>query len=122
MKLLVIDSEGIGAFDEDQNHDSKIFLFTLLLSKDAIDEVLNKLKQTAHLQTIQLETKIDADLVGGYILQWEDKLIDNSIRRGLTILNAGVTIEIFILRFFVRGIKRLCPLLYLGINRLVWPD
>ena len=56
------------------------------LSKDAIDEVLNKLKQTAHLQTIQLETKIDADLVGGYILQWEDKLIDNSIRRGLTIL------------------------------------
>ncbi len=56
------------------------------LSKTAIDEVLNKLKQTAGLQTIQLETKIDADLVGGYILQWEDKLIDNSIRRGLTIL------------------------------------
>lgn len=56
------------------------------LSKGAIDEVLNKLKKTAHLQTIELHTKIDADLVGGYILQWEDKLIDNSIRRGLSIL------------------------------------
>jgi hypothetical protein len=32
LKVLVIDSEGIGAFDEDENHDTKIFLFALLLS------------------------------------------------------------------------------------------
>lgn len=30
--MLLIDSEGIGAFDEDDNHDSKIFLLALLLS------------------------------------------------------------------------------------------
>lgn len=29
--ILVIDSEGIGAFDEDVNHDTKIFLLALLL-------------------------------------------------------------------------------------------
>ena len=31
-KCLVVDSEGIGAFDEDQNHDTRIFLLALLLS------------------------------------------------------------------------------------------
>ena len=29
---MVVDSEGIGAFDEDENHDTKIFLLALLLS------------------------------------------------------------------------------------------
>lgn len=32
LKVLIVDSEGIGAYDEDQNHDTKIFLFALLLS------------------------------------------------------------------------------------------
>lgn len=32
LKVLLIDSEGIGAFDEDENHDTKIFLLALLLS------------------------------------------------------------------------------------------
>ena len=32
LKLLVVDSEGIGGFDEDQNHDTRIFMLTLLLS------------------------------------------------------------------------------------------
>jgi hypothetical protein len=31
LKVLLIDSEGIGAFDEDENHDTKIFLLALLL-------------------------------------------------------------------------------------------
>lgn len=31
LKVLLIDSEGIGAFDEDENHDTKIFLMALLL-------------------------------------------------------------------------------------------
>ncbi|MFI5171164.1 MAG: ATP synthase F1 subunit delta [Chitinophagales bacterium] len=56
------------------------------LSKEATDEILDKLKKTAGLQTIELESKIDDSLIGGYILQWEDKLIDNSIKRGLAIL------------------------------------
>ena len=30
--LLILDSEGLGAFDEDANHDTKIFLLAVLLS------------------------------------------------------------------------------------------
>lgn len=32
MGILVIDTEGLGAYDEDENHDAKIFLLALLLS------------------------------------------------------------------------------------------
>ena len=28
--MIVIDTEGLGAFDEDENHDTKIFLLALL--------------------------------------------------------------------------------------------
>lgn len=45
LSILIIDTEGIGATDEDQNHDSKIFTLALLLSsyfiynsKNSIDE------------------------------------------------------------------------------------
>ncbi len=30
--MIVIDTEGLGAYDEDENHDAKIFLLALLLS------------------------------------------------------------------------------------------
>ena len=29
--IIIIDTEGLGAFDEDENHDTKIFLLALLL-------------------------------------------------------------------------------------------
>lgn len=30
--MIVVDTEGLGAFDEDENHDAKIFLLALLMS------------------------------------------------------------------------------------------
>lgn len=32
MPIIIIDTEGLGAFDEDENHDTKIFLLGLLMS------------------------------------------------------------------------------------------
>jgi len=32
MKALILDTEGFGGIDENSNHDSRIFLFSLLLS------------------------------------------------------------------------------------------
>mgnify|MGYP001594582790 FL=1 len=69
MKLLVIDSEGIGAFDEDQNHDSKIFLFTLLLSSyfiynsmGTIDE--NAIQNLSLIINLSKQLRIKNDAVG----------------------------------------------------------
>lgn len=57
MPILIIDTEGLGAFDEDDNHDTKIFLLALLLcslllfnSTGSIDEnALNNLSLVVNL-------------------------------------------------------------------------
>lgn len=47
IKVLIVDSEGIGAFDEDQNHDTKIFLFALLLSSYFIYNSMGTIDENA---------------------------------------------------------------------------
>lgn len=46
-EVLVIDSEGIGAFDEDENHDTKIFLLALLLSSFFIYNSVGTIDESA---------------------------------------------------------------------------
>lgn len=47
MNVLIIDTEGIGATDEDQNHDSKIFTLGLLLSSFFVYNSLNSIDENA---------------------------------------------------------------------------
>lgn len=47
MRILVVDSEGIGAFDEDVNHDTKIFLLALLLCSTFIFNSMNTIDENA---------------------------------------------------------------------------
>jgi len=57
MPIIIVDTEGLGAFDEEQNHDTKIFLLALLLcslliynSVGPIDEnALNNLSLVVNL-------------------------------------------------------------------------
>jgi len=64
VSMIVVDTEGLGAYDEDENHDSKIFLLALLLSSlliynsvGTIDEnALNSLSLVINLaKKIQLK-------------------------------------------------------------------
>jgi hypothetical protein len=52
-KCLVVDSEGIGAFNEDQNHDTRIFLLALLLSSYFIYNSVGTIDENA-LQNLSL--------------------------------------------------------------------
>ena len=45
--MIVIDTEGLGAFDEDENHDAKIFLLALLLSSLIIYNSLGTIDENA---------------------------------------------------------------------------
>lgn len=45
--MIVIDTEGLGAFDEDENHDAKIFLLALLLSSLIIYNSVGTIDETA---------------------------------------------------------------------------
>lgn len=47
---------------------------------DATKEaILNQVKKSAGFEKIELEEKVDADLIGGFVLQIGDKLVDASI-------------------------------------------
>ena len=52
-KVLIVDSEGIGAFNEDENHDTRIFLLALLLSSYFIYNSMGTIDEKA-MQNLSL--------------------------------------------------------------------
>jgi F-type H+-transporting ATPase subunit delta len=43
------------------------------------NQLIEQVKKTSGLQNIELEIKVDPDIIGGFVLQTGDKLIDASI-------------------------------------------
>jgi hypothetical protein len=60
-KVLIIDSEGIGAFNEDENHDTRIFLLALLLSSYFIYNSMGTIDENA-LQNLSLIVNLSKQL------------------------------------------------------------
>ena len=52
-KILVIDTEGIGAFNEEENHDMKIFLLAMLLSSFFVYNSVGNIDEIA-IQSLSL--------------------------------------------------------------------
>jgi hypothetical protein len=61
LKVLVIDSEGIGALNEDANHDTRIFLLALLLSSYFIYNSMGTIDETA-LQNISVIVNLSKEI------------------------------------------------------------
>jgi hypothetical protein len=59
--ILVVDSEGIGAFDEDVNHDTKIFLLALLLCSSFIFNSMNTIDENA-INSLSLVINLSQEL------------------------------------------------------------
>lgn len=53
------------------------------VSKELADSFIAKIKASTSYEHVELETKVDDSIIGGYILQMEGKLIDKSILRNL---------------------------------------
>lgn len=53
------------------------------ISKDLINSFETKIKKSTSYDNVQLEVVVDDKIIGGFILEMEGKLIDNSIRRNL---------------------------------------
>lgn len=69
------------------NHITPVTVVTAQpLSAELESTIVQKLKQAAGLEKVELTQEVDAELIGGYLLRWEDKMIDHSIARGLAIL------------------------------------
>ena len=69
------------------------------IPEDAKREILEAFKEKEGLDKIELTTKIEEDLIGGFILQYHDKLYDASISRQLEMLKKEFTDTSFIKNF-----------------------
>ena len=77
--LPEITSAFVAAYKEKKNiHTIKLTTATPVTSavKDAI---IAQVKKTSGYQNVELEEKVDANIIGGFVLQVEDKLIDASV-------------------------------------------
>ncbi len=79
--------EIISAFIEQYNtikgiHKAKITTATAI-SVDLKKIFINKIKSSANIENIELETTVDEKLIGGFVLEMEGKLVDSSILRDL---------------------------------------
>ena len=61
LKVLVIDSEGIGALNEDTNHDTRIFLLALLISSYFIYNSMGTIDENA-IQNISLIVNLSKEI------------------------------------------------------------
>lgn len=56
------------------------------ISPELQDQIIEKLKKEGHFTSVKLTTAINESLIGGYVLEFDNKQIDASIARGLAIL------------------------------------
>lgn len=61
MKVIVIDSEGMGSVSEDTNHDTRIFLLSLLLSSYFIYNSVGTIDENA-IQALSLIVNLSKEL------------------------------------------------------------
>lgn len=66
------------------------------LSADVEKALINKLKEIADLENTTVEKEIDPELIGGFILKYEDKLLDASISNKLRALGLELDNKEFI--------------------------
>lgn len=63
-------------------HNAKL-ITAAAISQELADVFVSKIKASTSYDNIHLETVVDDKIIGGFILQMEGKLIDNSILRNL---------------------------------------
>lgn len=61
MPIIIIDTEGLGAYDEDENHDTKIFLLGLLLSSFLLFNSVGSIDENA-LTSLSLVINLSREL------------------------------------------------------------
>lgn len=56
------------------------------LSEQLTNEILNKIRTTTQMQKIELHTEVDADLIGGFVLQVGDQMVEGSVAYDLKLI------------------------------------
>jgi len=57
------------------------------LSDDAVASIKNKLEESSNTyKNIEIETEVQPDLIGGFVIEFDDKLYDTSVKHKLALL------------------------------------
>ena len=77
--LPEISNAFIEAYKEEKNIHTVRLTTAMPVSEATKEAIVAQIKKTAGYQHIELEEKVNADLIGGFVLQIGDKLVDASI-------------------------------------------
>jgi F-type H+-transporting ATPase subunit delta len=69
------------------------------LDAAAIEKITNKLKEKEGLKEIELQVQVKPELIGGFILQYGDRMIDSSISRRVNELSAVIHDDSYIKKY-----------------------
>ena len=82
--------EIITAFIEQYKKYKNIYTVKLATASPASDDlkrsIIDQIRKTSEMQNIELETTVNEDLIGGFVLQVGDKLIDASVAYDLKLI------------------------------------
>ena len=70
------------------------------LDAGLVQSMVNHLKKKENLKEVELEEVIDADLIGGFILQYGDKMIDSSVSNRLAELRNVIEDDTYVKKYF----------------------
>ena len=63
------------------------------------DELLGAMKSKADLKNLEITSEVDADLIGGFVVQFDDKLYDASVSRRLRLMEKEFEQNTYIKKF-----------------------
>jgi F-type H+-transporting ATPase subunit delta len=81
--LQEIISSFINQYKEYKNIYSVKLTTAVPVDEDLKKKIISQIQKTSEMQNIELETKVDKELIGGFVLEAGDKLIDASIAHEL---------------------------------------
>jgi F-type H+-transporting ATPase subunit delta len=75
----------------------KVKLTTAIaVSEDVKNAIIDKIKTETSIQNIELEAKVDEKLIGGFVLEFDNNLVDASVARDLRDVRAQFNKNIFV--------------------------
>ena len=69
------------------------------LDAGLVQSILASLKKKENLKEVELVEVIDETLIAGFVLKYEDKMIDNSVRKNLSSLRNIIEDDSYIKRY-----------------------
>ena len=69
------------------------------LDATQVQNIINGLKRNENLKEVELHEVIDTEMIGGFILTYSDKMIDNSVATSLNTIKAVIEDDTYIKKY-----------------------